>query len=392
MRTRGIGALLAALLGLAPGPADGRTPAPGAGTPVGPRSAASARDTLRPVGLPFTPGAAPSAVAAGDLTGDGRVDLLVANTDDGTVVLLAGDGAGGWSAARAIPAGENPVDVALGDLDGDGDLDAVVANHETDYVTLLANDGGGRLAPFPRSPLRLDLAPHPHAVELADLDGDGRLDLLVDDRHAEAILLLRGAGDGTFDRDAVRIDVGGDPYRGMYLADLDGDGLTDIITPNPRTVAVTLRSADGGFAPPREIPSAGPFEVGAGDLDGDGRLDLVVADEPGPVRVLAGNGDGTFRPTALFEHRWTSGAKAVAVGDFDGDGLDDAAVTCWSSRQALVLFGGRNGVRMQLVGGGENPWGVGTADLTGDGRDELLVLDNTGDALRVYGFDAESRD
>lgn len=343
-------------------------------------------DTLRLIAGPMRPGAAPSSVAAGDLDGDGRTDLLITNSEDGTVALLAGDGAGGWTAIRVIPAGENPVDVALGDLDHDGDLDAAIANHETDYVTLLANDGTGRLAPFEGSPLRLDLAPHPHAVELSDLDGDGRLDLLVDDRGGEAILLLRGGGDGTFPSRDLRIAVGGDPYRGMFLADLDGDGRTDLTTPNPEEVAVVLRTPGGGFAPPVGIPASGPFEVGAGDLDGDGALDLVVAEEPGPVRILVGRGDGGFRTEPWFEVRWAPGAKAVAIGDFDGDGTDDAAVTNWNSRDALVLYGSRDGVRTQLVEGGENPWGIGAADLTGDGADELLVLDNTGDALRVYGL------
>jgi hypothetical protein len=349
---------------------------------------AQTSDTLRLLAGPTRPGTAPSAVAAGDLDGDGRVDLLVTNTGDGTISLLVGDGAGGWTGIRAMPAGENPVDVAIGDLDRDGDLDAAIANHETDHVTLLANDGAGRLASFEDSPLGLELGPHPHAVELSDLDGDGRLDLLVDDRTGEAILLLRGEGDGTFASQVDRIAVGGDPYRGMVLADLDGDGLTDLVTPNRDEVAVVVRTPGGGFAPPFGIPASGPFEVGAGDLDGDGALDLVVAEEPGRVRVLAGRGDGSFGTEPWFEERWARGAKAVAVGDFDGDGTDDAAVTNWSSHEALVLFGGPDGIRTQRVEGGEHPWGIGAADLTGDGTDELLVLDNTGDALRVYGIGA----
>ena len=209
-----------------------------------------------------------ASVAAGDLTGDGRIDLLLAHRDG--VTLLVGDGTGGFERKLGFDAGENPVDVAVGDLDSDGDLDAAVANHETDYVTLLRNDGRGALSAPPHSPLHLELDPHPHAVELTDLDGDGRLDLLVDDRRGEAILLLSGRGDGTFDPEPVRIDVGGDPYRGMALADLDGDGRTDLITPNVAEVAIVLRTEVGGFARPRVTPSSGPFEAGVADLDGDG--------------------------------------------------------------------------------------------------------------------------
>lgn len=341
-------------------------------------------DTLRLVGEPVRIAPDLSSVAAGDLTGDGRIDLLVTRRDG--VTVLVGDGTGRFGRRIGAAAGKNPVDVALGDLDGDGDLDAAVANHETDYVTLLSNDGRGGLSPFPGSPLRLDLGPHPHAVELSDLDGDGRLDLLVDDRRGEAILLLHGRGDGTFGADPRRIDVGGDPYRGMALADLDRNGRADLVTPNGAEVAVVLRTGDGGFAPPRTVPATGPFEVGAADLDGDGVPDLVVADEPGPVRVARGVGDGTFG-ASLFETRWSAGAKGLATGDFDGDGTGDAAVTNWEERDVLVLLGGADGIRTLRVAGGENPWGIGAADLDGDGRDELVVLAYAGGELRVYAWE-----
>lgn len=350
---------------------------------------ASAPDTLRLVGTPLPLGEAPSAAAVGDLTGDGLADLLVTNTDDGSVTLLIGDGSGRFPRRLNFPAGENPVDLALGDLDGDGDLDAAIANHETVYITLLRNDGSGGLAPFEHSPVNLDLGLHPHAVLIADLDHDGIPDLLVDDRRGESILLLKGTGAARFQTDVVRIPVGGDPYRGMALVDLDGDERLDLVTPNRDEVAVLLRTGDDDFSAPVGIPAAGPFEVRAGDLDGDGRADLVIATEPGPVRVQTGVGDGTFRPEPMFEERWATGAKAVAVGDFDGNGIDDSAITSWNSHDVLVLFGGEDGIRTAGVIGGENPWGVTAADITGDGHAELLVLDNTGDELRVYTWSAE---
>ena len=180
------------------------------------------------------------------------------------------------------------------------------------------------------------------------------------------------------------VDVAGDPQRGRVLGDLDGDGGMDLVTPNAGEVAVMLGAESGRFDPPRGIAADRPFEVGLGDMNGDGELDLLIAEEPGRIRVLEGLGSRKFEDEPLFETRWAAGAKAVAVGDIDGDGRADAAVTNWNSNHALVLFGGQDEFRRELVTAGENPWGVSVADLTGDGRDEILVLDNEGDALRIY--------
>lgn len=349
-------------------------------------------DTLQLLAGPIATGPAPSKVALGDLTGDGHADLLVTVSDADRILLLRGNGTGRFSSFEEIHGGEKPVDLTLGDVDGDGDLDVAIANHETDYVTLLANDGRGQLEPFPVSPLSVDLAPHPHAVLLADVDRDGDLDLLVDDRQGEAILVLSGDGRGHFGVPRERIDVGGDPYRGMVLGDLDGDGVLDLVTPNAGEVAVMIGAESGRFDPPRGIAADRPFEVGLGDMNGDGALDLVIAEEPGRVRVLGGRGNGEFAEEPMFETRLSSGAKAVSVGDIDGDGVSDAAITNWNSNNALVLFGGMDQFRSEYVPAGGNPWGVSIADLTGDGRAEVFLLDNTGNSLRIYSSRSDELD
>ena len=157
-----------------------------------------------------------------------------------------------WSGA----AGENPVDLAIADLDEDGLADLAVANHETDYVTLLFGIAEGGFERRDHSRFRVDVSPHPHAVRLQDIDSDGHADLLVDDRLPESIRLFRGRGDGTFSG-ATSIDVGGDPYRGMSLADVTGDGLADLITPNPDHVAILVADKDGGYRPRATLPARG---------------------------------------------------------------------------------------------------------------------------------------
>ena len=136
------------------------------------------------------------------------------------------------------------MDLAIADLDGDGLADLAVANHETDHVTLLfglpegpSNTGTTRDS---ASTSRRTRTPFDCTTSTPTATRT-----LVDDRSPESIRLFRGRGDGTFSG-APAIDVGGDPYRGMSLADVTGDGLADLITPNPDHVAVLVAGADGG--------------------------------------------------------------------------------------------------------------------------------------------------
>lgn len=325
-----------------------------------------------------------SLLAVLDQDGDGLLDLLVAG--EGRVIVLRGDGSGRFETQEAVDAGEGPVDVAAGDLDEDGRLDLVVANHETRYVTLLFRGADG-FASGRGERLVVDVSPHPHAVAVADLDEDGHLDFVVDDRGGERLVVLRGAGDGSF-APAPPIPVGGDPYRGMVVQDVDGDGHLDAVTPNPRTVAVQLGDGSGSFEPgPRlEAGGVGPFSVAVGDFDGDGILDVAAGsgEGRGSVGLWWGTGAGAFQRAADAPYAVAEGPTTVAAGDVDGDGVDDLLVTSYVGGELAILLGGEGGFRIaRRVELGDRPWGVAAGDLNRDGRMDVVTAHDGGAGISV---------
>lgn len=325
----------------------------------------------------------PGAVAVRDATGDGRADVLVAS-DDG-LVIFEGDGAGGLTRLAPVPAGAHPVDIAAADLDGDGRADLAIANHDTDYLTLLRATAAGRYEVPRWSPLHIAVSPHPHAVAAGDLNEDGHADLVFDDRDGERLSILAGDGAGGF-APLGSIAVGGDPYRGMAVADLDGDGHLDVAAPIERAVSVRRGDGRGGFVDGGTFGAGGirPFAVLPLDWNGDGAADLGVGSGEGEtgVAVLLGDGSGGFAPAPGSPWDGGHGPKALAVADIDGDGREDLVVTAWDAPRVTILFGG-GAPRVEAYEVGANPFGVAAGDLDGDGRPDLVTADQGSGSITV---------
>ena len=112
---------------------------------------------------------------------------------------------------------------------------------------------------------------------------------------------------------------------------------------------------------------------------------IAGSDEGSPlVHVYWGGGNGGFEEADDSPFRFAPGAKNIAVGDFDGDGVADAAVTCYQSRDVLLLVGGSGALRSVTVHGGEHPWGLVAIDLNGDESDDLGVADEANAVITVY--------
>ena len=168
-------------------------------------------------------GQGPGSIAIADVNHDGKLDIIVANTDAGTLSVLLGDGKGQFAAAPGSPVecGKNPNDIATGDLNGDGNVDLVIANTETPYLTILLGDGKGRFAPSPHSPFDTHSYPHVHGVAVADFNGDGKPDVVTDNWGRNQILMFLGDGNGNLHLPGQTFNTGKRPYERLRAADFN---------------------------------------------------------------------------------------------------------------------------------------------------------------------------
>jgi hypothetical protein len=316
--------------------------------------------------------------AVADVNGDGKPDLVVANYSamgtlgPGNVGVLLGNGDGTFQAAVSYNAGDYAVFVAVADVNGDGKVDLVVANVEFPGVGVLLGNGDGtfQAAVF-------YFSGGADSVAVADVNGDGKPDLLVANGSGASVLL--GNGDGTFQA-AVNYDAAG--ADSIAVADLNGDGKLDLAVTDSSGVSVLLGNGDGTFQAAVNYASGGyeADSVAVADVNGDGKPDLVVANEcasssnctSGSVGVLLGNGNGTFQAANAFVTAGPNGALAIA--DFNGDGKLDIA----SGQADALLLGNGDGTFQSPLTLGASGWGITVGDFNGDGRPDLAVGDVSG--------------
>jgi len=297
-----------------------------------------------------------SAIAVGDFNGDGKQDLV---TDSG---LLLGNGDGTFQAMLPFPdsASETKLvhwhsttaststdsTLAVGDFNGDGKPDLLGGG-----VLLGNGDGtfraGGGL---PVGGINI------FSVGLGDFNGDSKMDVFLFSEWtgSNQIIAIQGNGDGTFSSSPEIFALGVEVGWGFALSDFNADGKLDIVAGGPGGVSILMGNGDGTFQWGASPGTAGIVQaIAVADLNADGKPDLVVINEqsqPGgydpkavnAVSILLGNGDGTFQPHIDYG-TGTTPAASVAVGDFNGDGKPDLAVTKQDDNTVSILFGNGDG-------------------------------------------------
>jgi hypothetical protein len=366
----------------------------------------------------FQPAVASAAGAAqvfgpmvtGDFTGDGKLDILL-----GTQILI-GNGDGTFVAGPALPSSltsEIGFNAAVGDLNRDGKLDVVYTGFG--FVQVLLGNGDGTFT----TGARYASLGSPQPVAVTEIDGDGNLDLIVgnasqglvfgtfDDSFVGRFQVLLGHGDGTF-VGAPLYNVGivqNSAASQFATADFDSDGKVDVLaidnanTGNSNGLDVLPGTGQSNLGTAiRSTTTIGASMVVAVDLNGDAKPDVVAAGQGGSgfvVATLLNQGGGHLG--AEHDYDLPAFPDAIAVGDFDGDGRPDIAVAVGSLSFAstgppgvYVLYGQADGTFTAPVqiDGSVLPQSVAVADINGDGRADLAVVDfgpgNGNGALHVY--------
>jgi hypothetical protein len=365
----------------------------------------------------------PGNVALGDMNRDGRLDLVVSSGQGRSIMVLLNDvdGAGGagpgkgvgksadksegtfrTTTARTTLVPDIPGEIALGDVNGDGNLDLAFVSHDSYNVILLLGDGKGGLALAPNSPIVMKQGQHPHThgLGIADLNNDGKLDLVTVNNADNDVSVAFGDGRGGFTRaPGSPFAVGPSPYP-LALGDVNADGRLDIVAtasatgptrakqlPLSRALALLLGDGRGGFQTSRIPMRTGePWFVAIGDVNGDRKRDLVVTHhEQRELTVLVGDGAGNFRETVGSPFDLGHNAFQLVLADVNHDGQMD------------VIAAAGDGVRVMLGDGsgsfkpapdspfatGRGTWRLALGDVNRDGKVDVVTCNSESNTVSV---------
>lgn len=368
-------------------------------------------------GQNLSAGNGPHRTLIADLDSDGWPDLIVANVYGHTLSLYRNLGTGGpltpssFAARVDLPplsgTSDNPYGLVSADIDGDGKLDLIFTDRDANRIGVYRNQssiGTLEMNSF-AGPIYFDAGADPRYVRVADLDRDGRLDIVVCNFNAGTVSILRnlspaGILDASTFTTRVDLSIGTGAFD-VVIQDLEGDGRPDlaVVSQYSATVALFRNISIPGiltassFAPRVDLPANGDASIVAGDLDGDGKPELISGGNSTLVSVFRNTSvtssitAGSFAPK--LEYGNPGWVHNVALGDVNGDGKPDVIVVGELGSYLRVYPNQSIPGTVTLAAGvdyatGWNAWGVSVGDLDGDRRNDIVFCNAYDDTLTLY--------
>jgi gliding motility-associated-like protein len=379
----------------------------------------------------FLSGKEPTSIAIGDLDGDGKADIAVANRTSNTVSIYTNAAVTGRIDASSfapkfdIATNFSPSYVEITDVNGDGRPDLTVANNLSNNVSIFENHATPyALNAFSFAP-KIDIATetHPYVIKFGDLDADGRPDLAVSYNFiGTTVSLLKNITTGSTISNSnfgPIINMGtGNGYFAVNIADVNNNGKPEILlTSSTQNIVSVFNNisaknylTNASFEPKVDFFTApSPLVVNTGDMDGDGRTDLILSnfgDNFGPIDasgfyisvLLNSTANGSITNNSFSApQNYTTGRipQASAVGDLDGDGQLDMICTNYDS-ESISIFHNRSSAgnlgfdtRVDLPSG-VNPQSVKFADIDGDGKIDIIIANNANNTISIYRNNASN--
>lgn len=348
----------------------------------------------------------PYGVVAADFNEDGKLDLAVSANVRMYVFLGNGDGTFTATPTSPVSVPSPPYDdfaspyvgpIAVADFNHSGHPGLAVGEFNNEAAVILLGNGSGNFVPSSAS-FANALGQPTSAIEAADFNADGNLDLAITSQILGGSPVVLGFGNGAFNTagDLYSTSFAGGFPAGVAVGDFNADGKLDAVVANGlgappgfSGLAVSLGNGDGTFtqASGSPVPLGQSLSaIATADFNGDGKLDLALTDSVGDaVIILLGNGDGTFgAPTTIPVG---NGPDAIVAGDFNNDGRLDLAVANYGDGTITLLLGNGDGTFTQAAASpypaGHGPFQITTADFNGDGKLDLAVANSTDGTVSI---------